>query len=121
MQKKNLHATLYFFDSRDPSEVRSTLARALHCRFDEEFAKSDELRTTWFADSFGFEIMFYLASRRDDGAWYTVNIGPSSGLFEEEAPLEEIDFHLFQILQRAGFTTVVTMAEYRDRHHKPAP
>jgi hypothetical protein len=120
MQKRNLHASLYFFDGREPPEVRKTLARALHCNFDEEFAKSDEFRTTWFADSFGFEIAYYLVSRRDDGAWYTVNIGPSSGLADPDAPMEEIDFHLFQILQNAGFSTVVTAPEYFERHHTPA-
>jgi hypothetical protein len=121
MQKKNLRASLYFFDGRDPADVRSTLARALDCDFDEEFAKSDEFRTTWFADSFGFEISYHLVSRREDGAWYTVNIGPSSDVFEPEAPTEEIEFHLSQMLRRAGFGMVVTMSEYHDRYHKPSP
>ena len=35
--------------------------------------------------------------------------------------MEEIEFHLFQVLRKAGFGTVVTMPEYRDRYHKPAP
>jgi hypothetical protein len=121
MQKKNLYASLFFFDGREPSEVRNTLAGALHCNFDEEFAKSDEFGTTWFGDAFGFEISFHLVSRRDDGAWYTVSMGPSSDLVEPGAPMEEIDFHLSQILRKAGFGTVVTMPEYRDRHHKPSP
>jgi hypothetical protein len=120
MHKKNLHASLLFFDGRDPDAVRTTLAAALHCSFDEEFAKSDEFGTTWFGDAFGFEISFHLVSRRDDGAWYAVDLGPSIDLFEPDAPMEEIEFHLSQILRKAGFGTVVTMPEYRERHHKPA-
>jgi hypothetical protein len=121
MQRKNLHATLYFFDRRDASEVRSALAVALHCTFDDEFAKSDEYRTTWFDDAFGFEISFHLVSQRDDGAWYSVNIGPSYGITDPEAPMEEIDFHLSQVLRKAGFGTIATADEYRAQHHKPAP
>jgi hypothetical protein len=119
MRRKNLHATLYFFDRRDEPDVRSTVAGALHCRFPEADAKSDEFRTTWFGGAFGFEIMFYLVSQRGDGAWYSVNIGPSDDISDPEAPLEEIEFHLAQVLRKAGFGTIVTMDEYYDQHHKP--
>ena len=120
MQRKNLSASLYFFDGRDPDEVRSTLAGALNCTFDEEFAKSDEFGVTWFADSFGFEITFGLASRRDDGAWYSVTLSPGFHIVDAEAPRDNIDFHLSQVLRRAGFSTVVTNEEYGARYRKPA-
>jgi hypothetical protein len=31
-----------------------------------------------------------------------------------------IDFHVSQILTAAGFQTVVTTDEYRQKHHRPA-
>jgi hypothetical protein len=120
MQKKNLYARLYFFDGRDPVDVRRFVAGALSCSFDEEFAKSDEFGTTWFADALGFEILFRLTSRRDDGAWYTVTVSASVDLVDPEAPMDEIDFHLSQVLRKAGFSEVVTPQEYRERYQKPA-
>jgi hypothetical protein len=59
-------------------------------------------------------------SRRDDGAWYVVTVTPAPSSNAAQATMVNIDFHVSQILTAAGFQTVVTTDEYRQKHHRPA-
>ena len=120
--RKNLYAQLYVFGSRDEAEVRGQVVTALQCTFDEEFAKSDTYGTiTWFSSVFGFEVMFQRQSRQDDGAWYVVNVGPEIDVMDHDAPMEEMNFHLAQVLRAGGFEQIVTLEEYKAHHHRPEP
>lgn len=115
MERRNLYAHLYVFDSRGEAAVRSDVARALNCTFHDENAKSDEFRTTWFADAMGFEIVFGGMSSQGNGRWYSINLGPSTDVLDPEAETTNIDSHLAQLLRAAGFETIVEPAEYRAR------
>jgi len=120
MQKRNLFAQLYLFGSRDEAGVRGQLETVFGCTFDPQWAKSDAYgRVTWFSGAFGFEIVFQAMSRRDDGTWYVVTVGTESKLMDLDAPMENIDFHVAQMLRAGGFDQVVDLEEYRS-HHLPA-
>lgn len=125
MKKRNLYAQLYVFGPRAEPEALAQIERVVQCKFEDEYAKTDAYgQVTWFSSVFGFEIMVYANSVREDGTWYVVNIGPETDISESGAPMEEMNFHLAQVLRAAGFEQIVTLEEYRANHdqtHPPLP
>lgn len=122
MKKRNLFANLYFFGDREESNVRGKLASLFGCTFDDAYAKTDEDgSTTWFDQAFGFQLLFQMESLRDDGAWYLVTLSPVLDVFDSDSEMEEINFHVAQMLRGAGFDPVATLEEYRSQHYRPAP